>query len=148
MTGMRYRLTPEQGHPVLGVLVPWLAVLAWASLIFYLSAQPDLSTGLGSWDMLARKTAHVGEYAVLTVLLWFAISRLGVRLGLALPSAFVLAVIYASSDEIHQHFIKGRDGNPRDVVIDSIGVTIASLAVVWLRSRNAGASGENSRQTV
>src|SRR5918998_6506033 len=41
---------------------PPLAVMA---LIFALSATPDLSSGLGTWDLVLRKLAHVTIFAVL-----------------------------------------------------------------------------------
>lgn len=150
LTGMRYLRTPDRapGYPVFGVLLPWMAVLAWASLIFYLSAQPDLSTGLGSWDLLVRKIAHVGEFAVLTALLWFAISRHGAGLGRALLFAAPLAVLYAASDEFHQHFVQGRDGSPRDVAIDSLGAIIAALIILKMRLKKPDHAGEKGTQTL
>jgi hypothetical protein len=101
----------------------WLPVLAWAALIFALSSVPDLGTGLGGWDLLLRKLAHVGEYAVLGALLLRALDR-------PLP-AVVLGVAYAASDELHQHFVPGRRGSPVDVLIDTVGVAIGVLA--WRR---------------
>ena len=32
-------------------------------LIFFLSAQPDLNSGLGTWDTVLRKIAHVRSSA-------------------------------------------------------------------------------------
>ena len=40
---------------------------------------------------------------------------------------FVIAVIYAGSDELHQTFVGGRSGRPLDVLIDSIGIVLAVL---------------------
>ncbi|MBI5103954.1 MAG: hypothetical protein HZB46_03005 [Solirubrobacterales bacterium] len=47
--------------------------LALMALIFFLSAQPDLSSGLGSWDLVLRKLAHMTEYGVLFLLWWRAL---------------------------------------------------------------------------
>ena len=45
--------------------------------------------------------------------------------------SFLFSVIYASSDEFHQTFVSGRDGNIIDVLIDSsgslVGVLISSM---------------------
>ena len=101
----------------------WLPVVAWAALIFALSSVPDLGTGLGGWDLLLRKLAHVAEYAVLGALLLRALDR-------PLP-ALLLGVAYAASDELHQHFVPGRRGSPVDVLIDTVGVAIGVLA--WHR---------------
>ncbi|MHB1361723.1 MAG: VanZ family protein [Thermoleophilia bacterium] len=125
-------------------LLPWLAVIAWASLIFYLSAQPHLSTGLGSWDFIVRKAAHVGEFAILTSLLWFAVKRQRLGRGRALLLAAVLAVAYAGSDEFHQRYVPGRFGTPRDVAVDSLGVIAAALIIWKLRLKKPPASGTNA----
>ena len=88
----------------------------WAALIFALSSIPSLSTGLGTWDLLLRKAAHVAEYAVLGLLLVRALPRP--------PAAFMAGVAYAITDEIHQHFVSGRNASVLDVVVDGIGVAI------------------------
>jgi VanZ family protein len=97
----------------------WLPVVAWAALIFALSAIPHLGTGLGTWDTVLRKGAHVTEYAVFGLLLVRALGR-------EVP-AFLLGVAYAISDEIHQHFVSGRHASPIDVAIDSSGVLLGIL---------------------
>jgi VanZ family protein len=103
----------------------WLPVVAWAALIFTLSAIPSLSSGLGEWDYVLRKCAHMTEYAVLGALLLRALER-------EVP-AFLAAVAYAATDELHQHFIRGRHASPVDVAIDAVGVTIGIIA--WARLR-------------
>jgi VanZ family protein len=94
----------------------WLPVLAWAGLIFAFSSVPDLGTGLGGWDLVLRKIAHAAEYAVLGALLARATGRSGL--------AVALGVLYAVSDEVHQTFVPGRAGAPRDVAIDAVGVAL------------------------
>jgi VanZ like family len=107
------------------VLSAWLPVVAWAGLIFTLSAIPDLGTGLGGWDLVLRKLAHAAEFAVLGLLLLRALGHAW--------SAFWLGVAYAVTDEIHQAFVPGRLGSPLDVVIDAAGV--AAGVVLALRFR-------------
>ena len=58
----------------------WGPVVAWAAVIFAFSAVPDLSTGLGTWDLVLRKLAHLAEYAILGALLYRAA---GGRRGMA-----------------------------------------------------------------
>src|SRR2546421_11960722 len=82
----------------------WAPVVAWAALIFALSAIPSLSTGLGLWDTVLRKCAHTVEYAVFGALLLRALGR-------AWP-ALLVGVAYAASDEVHQHFVRGRHRSP------------------------------------
>ena len=104
-------------------LARWLAVLAWAGVIFAFSSVPDLGTGLGGWDIVLRKIAHAVEFAILGALLLRSVRR---------PwTAFALGVAYAISDEIHQHFVAGRQATPRDVLIDSVGLALGLLA--WRR---------------
>jgi VanZ family protein len=101
-----------------GLLARWAPVVAWAALIFALSSVPSLSTGLGTWDFVLRKIAHVTEYAILGFLLARAVSEL---------PAFVLGAAYAVTDEVHQSFVEGRHGAPRDVLIDAFGVAAGVL---------------------
>jgi VanZ family protein len=98
----------------------WLPVVAWAALIFILSSIPDLSTGLGTWDLVLRKLAHATEYGVFGALLLRALGR-------PAPAAMA-AVAYAASDELHQHFVSGRHASPLDVAIDAAGV-LAGIAI-------------------
>jgi VanZ family protein len=116
---------------VLGRYAPPLALMA---LIFFLSAQPDLSSGLGVWDHIGRKVVHAVEYGVLFVLWWRA---LGYRNPVA---AAAITVGYAATDELHQTFVHGRHGTPVDVLIDSTGMAIAARLALS-RRRRAGAVG-------
>ena len=107
----------------------WAPIVLWAAVIFAFSAVPSLSSGLGTWDLLVRKIAHLSEYAILGALLVRAIQR---------PAVAILAGgLYAVSDELHQHFVRGRHAAWYDVLIDTVGVTIGVLA--WSRLR--GSSG-------
>ena len=107
----------------------WVPVVLWAALIFGFSSIPSLSTGLGTWDLLLRKLAHLAEYAVLGALLARALGSPAIALG--------IGALYAVSDEIHQHFVRGRHGVWYDVLVDAVG--IAGGVVVWqkLRYRSA-----------
>jgi VanZ family protein len=102
----------------------WLPVVLWAALIFAFSSIPDLGTGLGGWDMVLRKLAHAGEYAVLGALLLRAVANV--------PLAVALGTLYAISDEIHQAFVPGRQGSPVDVAIDALGVVCG--VALWHRA--------------
>lgn len=115
----------------------WLPVLAWAGLIFALSSIPDLGTGLGTWDLVLRKLAHAAEYAVLALLLLRA-TRSAPWAGRYAPGlAVALASAYAVTDEWHQSFVEGREGSPRDIVIDTLGAAIGVLAWLSVSRRRA-----------
>ena len=103
----------------------WLPVVIWAAVIFTLSAIPGLSTGLGTWDTILRKGAHLTEYAVLGGLLYRALGRE--------PLALAVGIAYAATDELHQYFVRGRHASPVDVAIDAVGVAAGML--IWLRLR-------------
>ena len=107
------------------LLTVWFPVVAWAAVIFTLSSIPSLSTGLGTWDTILRKGAHLTEYAVLGALLYRALGRE--------PLALAVGIAYAATDELHQHFVHGRHASPVDVAIDAVGVAAGML--LWLRLR-------------
>ena len=110
---------------------PPAAVMA---LIFALSATPDLSSGLGTWDFVLRKLAHVTIFA----LLWLTLARATDWRRPIL--AAVVAMAYAAGDELHQSFVEGRHGTPVDVLIDSVGIGAAALA--WaITARRRGRPG-------
>jgi VanZ family protein len=93
------------------------------ALIFVLSDQPNLNSGLGVWDTVLRKLAHMGAFG----LLWLLWER-----ALRQPfAALAIALAYAVSDEVHQSFVTGRHGSLWDVAIDAAGIGLAVL--VWLR---------------
>ena len=99
------------------------------ALIFYLSAQPNLSSGLGAWDTVLRKGAHMAEYGVLWLLWWRALRYTRPALAVA------ITVGYAITDEVHQSTVAGRHGAVSDVAIDALGVGLAGLVVVLLARR-------------
>src|SRR5713226_5508933 len=109
------------------LLTVWLPVIAWGAVIFTLSSIPNLSTGLGTWDTILRKGAHLTEYAVLGGLLYRALSRETLALA--------AGIAYAATDELHQHFVRGRHASPVDVAIDAVGVSVGMLLWLWLGLR-------------
>ncbi len=125
--------------PARRLLTTWLPVAVWAAVIFGLSSIPSLTSGLGFWDLVLRKLAHLTEYAIL-----------GLLLARALPEipAFAVGVAYAASDELHQHFVPGRAGTPLDVALDAVGVTlgILSLRLLSTGSRSPGAARKGAEE--
>ncbi len=103
--------------------------VALMGVIFALSAQPDLGTDLGTIDLVGRKFVHAFEYGLLW-LLWHR--ALGWRHAWA---AAAIAIGYAATDELHQTFVDGRQGTPRDVAIDALGVAVAAFVHSRVRRR-------------
>lgn len=70
------------------------------------------------------------EYAVLYTLLFRAfLSGKKTNKDTAMKKAFIFAVLYAASDEIHQTLVPTREGTVRDVVIDTAGIGIMYMIV-------------------
>jgi len=113
-------------------LLYWLPVIVWAGAIFFLSSIPDLKSGLKE-DFLLRKIAHILEFAVLTFLLFRAIF-LDRPFATSIIYSLIIALFYAFSDELHQLFVFGREGNIRDVAIDSIGILIV-ICLCYIKNR-------------
>lgn len=129
----------------------WFLLLIWMGVIFYLSDQPNLKSGLESQlDFALRKAAHITEYGILVFLAWRAfasreetefpfgnsVSSMSLgnpvsKLPRALIMAIIFSVLYAASDEYHQSFVAGRVGSPIDVLIDSVGIGIALGIIVY-----------------
>jgi VanZ family protein len=108
-------------------------------LIFSLSSRPALQASAVNWlDFGIKKTAHFTEYFILAWLMFRSL-RQSIKFGLTalLTLTLTLTVLYAASDEYHQTFIVGREGRPRDVLIDSVG---ALTACFFLR-RNHNTTG-------
>jgi VanZ family protein len=99
----------------------WAAPIALMAVIFFLSAQPDLNSGLGTWDTYLRKAAHMTELG----LLWWLWRR---ALGHG-GAAALITLAYAATDELHQTFVTGRHGSPMDWLVDAAGVAVAALII-------------------
>jgi VanZ family protein len=105
------------------------------AIIYAVSAQPSLDSGLGSIDKVGRKFVHFGEYALVCALWWRAL-RDRLSPSAALTAALVIASAYAATDEFHQSFVEGRHGTPVDWLIDTAGALTAALLIRrWARAR-------------
>jgi VanZ family protein len=115
----------------------WLPVLLWASLIFYLSSIPGLSSGLPVYyDVFLRKLAHAGIFGVLNLLIFRAL-KFGHNYNFkkALIWSLILAVLYAFSDEAHQYFVPEREATLFDVGVDSLGAIFSGLLLIFFRKK-------------
>lgn len=130
----------------------FVLMLIWMGVIFSMSAKPaeessKMSGSVGFYigkiiikdfdemsyekqeklvegmDHAIRKTAHGVEYMILggLCILWLYDPHKDKKRMLI---AFIICVLYASSDEIHQLFVEGRAGRFTDVLIDSTGAII------------------------
>lgn len=137
------------------ILLPVLTV-CWMLVIFWFSAAPapessEMSYTVGiqigkiavadfdAWttekqnafaekiEYPIRKMAHATEYAILGMLMSGAVYAYGVCGKKVIRYAWILATIYAATDEFHQLFVPGRSGQFRDVLLDSTGAAVGIL---------------------
>lgn len=105
----------------------WLPVLLWMGIIFTLSSfEAAVISRFDLLEFLFKKTIHMIEYGIL----WHLIHRAFVQTT-KLPKfqttiySLLATILYAGTDEFHQTLIPTRHGTYTDVIIDSIGATIA-----------------------
>jgi len=83
-----------------------------------------------------RKTAHVVEYFILSLLILRGIRGDGRGWRLTWGLATVAIVVsYAAFDEVHQAFVPGRGASAMDVARDAFGAASAQLWAWWLARR-------------
>jgi len=132
------------------LLKNWLPVFIWLGVIFLASTdlmsaehtsrfivpflrwlKPDISPeALASIHFIVRKCAHLGEYAVLALLLLRAaifMTNLKRSLAILFVSVWVACLFVAATDEFHQTFVASRGASARDIMIDSGGAILGLL---------------------
>jgi VanZ family protein len=111
------------------ILPRWFPALLIMLIIFLFSSQPSSNMPNFSWaDEIVKKGGHMIGYAMLALSYWHAFRMQEGKRWLA----WLLAVLYAVSDEWHQSFVPGRYPSLWDVLIfDNFGALIA----LWLAGR-------------
>ena len=130
------------GHSF-GVAFAWLLAALCALAIFLFSAQDGTQSALLSGETMGpfsrmlialfgeeahtvfRKFAHFFCYCTLMFFTYHAVYRTRKTLSAALP--FILCVLYAVSDEIHQFFVPERACRLFDVFVDTLGCIVGGL---------------------
>jgi VanZ family protein len=100
--------------------------------IFWFSAQPSQNLPNFNWaDRLVKKSGHATGYALLAMTYWRGLEWRKERWWLA----WLLAILYALTDEYHQSFTPGRFPSLVDVfVFDTLG----ALFGLWLAAKYRG----------
>jgi hypothetical protein len=116
---------------LLGLPRPLCAALVvlYAGGIFDLSSR-TLPAGPAPWFGYFTNLAHAplfGGFAVLLGLTLWPRQGGAALVPPRLLTAWVLAVLYAISDEIHQSFTPGRSASAVDVMTDALGAALALL---------------------
>jgi VanZ family protein len=111
-------------NPFLKSLPGFLVMLA----IFLFSARPSTNLPQSIWERIFFKGGHVMGYALLAWSYWRATDFSDNRRWVA----WLLAVLYAVSDEYHQSFVPGRHPSAFDVLFyDNLG----ALSSLWLAKK-------------
>lgn len=85
---------------------------------------PNIDVNKRSFNNKLRKNAHFFAYLVLGVLVANGLRSSGMTGYRAIGLAFLICLLYAISDEVHQLFVPGRGCQIKDVIIDSVGAII------------------------
>ena len=143
---------------------PWVWVAAWMGVIFFFSTDlfsgaqtsriigpilrwfvPDISDdSIATVQLVARKIAHLLDYAILMILACRALAKRDKMRPLplaALGQAVLIAVVYAALDEWHQSWTAERFASPLDVAIDSAGAVAGAAFFAWCTRRKKGTTG-------
>jgi VanZ family protein len=129
----------------------WLPPILWTAAILMSSTASFSSSNTGDWlaklinaivghplapesflgfHFLLRKAAHLTGYGIEGALLYRAIraerAERPPRLRWAIAAVAITAVV-ATIDEWHQLYIPSRTGSPLDVLIDTLGATLAQV---------------------
>jgi VanZ family protein len=107
----------------------WLPALFVMLVIFLFSARPPSELPSFDWaDRILKKGGHIIGYATLAFLYWRAFDFNEKKVWVA----WLLAMLYAITDEVHQSFVPGRFSSVWDVLIfDNLGALIS----LWLANR-------------
>lgn len=110
-------------------IVKWIPALLMMGIIFWFSAQPGDALPVFSWgDKIIKKMGHMIGYGLLAFWVWYG-------LGLDVEKrwlAWLFAMLYAVTDEIHQSFVPYRNASVWDVLIfDNLG----ALLSLWIMSK-------------
>jgi VanZ family protein len=155
---MKSKFMPKNNR---SLILAWTIILLWLILIFLFSAQPSKETnslsmgvarlvveataslGIGTGgaagsvarvNAVARKFAHFFLYFVLGLLVSHGMRRSGVRGWRAALLSVLFCAVYATSDELHQWFVPGRQASAMDVFVDTTGAAVGIVfGVVVMR---------------
>ena len=101
--------------------------------IFIFSSQNGTESSNLSNDLMIRKLGHFSEYMALGFFAFAYLSNLFMKsyeykdFKITVLLSNLFSILYAISDEFHQTFVEGRDGNIVDVLIDSSGALVGIL---------------------
>ncbi|HET7522103.1 MAG TPA: VanZ family protein [Bacillales bacterium] len=114
-------------------------IRAWFSGVSFDYAGEQVSIealgAAGFIEFFIRKGAHLTVYFVLAFLLYRAWLSVFPSRQKVFWTAWLLAALYAASDEFHQSFTVHRTPLPVDVALDSFGALIGTVVAFWVCRR-------------
>lgn len=111
-------------------IVPrWFPAMLIMLVIYVFSSIPSDEMLDFDWaDRIVKKGGHMLGYGLLAISYWHALSYRSGKRWLA----WLLAVLYAVTDEFHQSFVPGRNASVWDVAIfDNLGALIS----LWIANQ-------------
>ncbi|MGB9473740.1 MAG: VanZ family protein [Candidatus Udaeobacter sp.] len=117
---------------------------------FLLWLKPDISPEtVASVHFFIRKFAHVGEYAILALLLFRAaicVTNLKWSMSILCVSIWSICLVVAATDEFHQTFVRSRGPSVRDIMIDSGGAIVGLLVGAVLAKKRSTKIRQNGHR--
>ncbi|MEO8356112.1 MAG: VanZ family protein [Chloroflexota bacterium] len=109
-------------------ILRWTPAVLMMLVIFLFSARPSTDVIFSLFNRVVYKGGHVIGYALLALSYWRAFGFRDDKRWLA----WLMALLYAVTDEYHQSFVPGRHAIAFDILVyDNIG----ALTSLWLAGR-------------
>jgi len=114
----------------------WFPVIVYSGMIFMASSIEGADTPelFSHFD----KVLHVLEYAVYGFLVQRALinSNNNLSINFLLFFSILICLLYGLSDEYHQTFVLGRQADISDLIADTLGGLLGSLAYLKIKHKS------------
>lgn len=137
-------------------LIKWIILFSWLLVIFMFSheqnsgsvtkeiisttisikEEPKTEPLLDGINFIVRKSAHITEFIILTLILFSLTSEYTKNEKKIIIISVIVCILFAAGDELHQYFVPGRSALVTDVLIDSIGALIALIIYKLIPKRS------------
>lgn len=111
----------------------------------------ERTTLINKYNYTIRKMAHYTIYLIGGITIISFIRILTNKKWLASLLTIVIGFIYASSDELHQYFVSGRDARFTDVLIDTAGVitgVVLYLGVIIIINKIRNSKNKHDEESI